>query len=134
MTRGEAKEIIKAFKALRNDATDKTASLCVSAYPKLKENGQLITAGTRIKWNGKLLRAAVDLWDTTENNPDNAPSLWEEINYKEGYRIIPTTITVGTAFAKDECGWYNDVLYKSLLDSNVWTPDQYPNGWEIVQQ
>ena len=23
-------------------------------------------------------------------------------------------------------------IYKSLIDNNVWSPDVYPNGWEIV--
>ena len=134
MTKGQARLLLEAFKALRNEADDKTASIAVVAYPTLKENGQLISAGTRIKWNGTLKRASVDLWDTAENNPDNAPTLWENIEYKDGYRIIPEVITVGTAFAKDECGWWNDVLYKSLMDANVYTPDAYPTGWEIVAE
>lgn len=46
--------------------------------------------------------------------------------------IIADTITAGTAFAKDECGWWGDVLYRSLIDANVYTPDDYPAGWEVV--
>lgn len=111
---------------------DKVASEAPSLFPVLKESGALISAGTRINWNGVVKRAAVDLWDTAENNPDNAPSLWENIDYKEGFRIIPETITTGTAFAKDECGWWGEVLYKSLIDANVYTPEQYAAGWEVV--
>lgn len=111
---------------------DKLASEAPDLFSGLKENGSLIPAGTRINWNGILKRAATDLWDTESNNPDNAPSLWEDITYREGYRIIPETITAGTAFAKDECGWWEDSLYKSLIEANVYTPAQYPAGWEIV--
>ena len=111
---------------------DKVASETPELFGRLNENGELIKVGTRINWNGVLKRASVDLYDTKENNPDNAPTLWEDIEYKEGYRIIPETITVGTAFSKDELGWWNDTLYKSLLDSNVWTPEQNPSGWEVV--
>ena len=130
MTRSEADKLIKAIICLREDATDKTASLSTIAYPTLKQNGSLIKAGTRINYNGKLLRASVDLWDTIENNPENAPTLWEEILYKEGVRIIPDVITVGTAFAKDEQGWWKDELYTSLINANVYTPDAYPAGWQ----
>lgn len=112
---------------------DKVASEAPVLFPSLKEDGSLVSAGTRINWNGVVKRAASDLWDTTENNPDNAPTLWEDISYKDGYRIIPEIITAGTAFAKYECGWWNDVLYKSLIDGNVYTPDAYPAGWEIVE-
>lgn len=111
---------------------DKVASETPELFGRLNENGELIKVGTRINWNGVLKRASVDLYDTKENNPDNAPTLWEDIEYKEGYRIIPETITVGTAFSKDELGWWNDTLYKSLLDNNVWTPEQNPSGWEII--
>lgn len=132
MTRKEAREFIRAFEALRGNADDKAASMAINVYPKLKEDGSLIRVGTRINWDGMLKRAAVDLYDTEGNNPDNAPTLWEDINYREGYRIITETITAGTAFAKDECGWWGDKLYKSLLDSNVWTPEAYPTGWEEI--
>lgn len=133
MTREEAKAFIAALGSLRDNATDAQASLAVAVYPKLNENSELIPAGTRINWNGAIKRAAADLWDTVENNPDNAPLMWEDINYREGYRVIPETITVGTAFAKGERGWWNDALYESLLDANVYTPDAYPAGWQIVE-
>ena len=112
---------------------DKEASVTPELFARLNENGELIKVGTRINWNGTLKRASVDLWDTKENNPDNAPTLWEDINYKDGIRIIPEIITVGTAFSKDELGWWKDVLYKSLLDNNVWTPEANPSGWEIEE-
>jgi hypothetical protein len=111
---------------------DKLASEAPDLSPALNGDGSLIPAGTRINWNGVLKRSAVDIWDTAENNPDNAPSLWEDINYRKGYRIIPATITVGTAFAKDEYGWWGEDLYKSLMDTNVYTPEQYPAGWEKI--
>lgn len=112
---------------------DKDASKTPELFGKLNQNGELVKAGTRINWNGFLKRAAVDLWDTKENNPDNAPTLWEDITYKDGIRIIPEVITAGTAFMKDERGWWKDVLYTSLLDNNVWTPEANPSGWAIVK-
>lgn len=101
-------------------------------FPRLKQNGALVAVGTRINHNGTIKRAAVDLWDTPENNPDNAPALWEDISYKDGYRIIPETITAGAAFAQDECGWWKGILYRSLIAANVYTPEQYAAGWEVV--
>ena len=111
---------------------DKLASETPELFDKLNENGELVPVGTRINWNGTLKRASVDLWDTKENNPDNAPTLWEDIEYKNGIRIIPEVITVGTAFSKDELGYWKDTLYKSLIDNNVWTPEANPSGWELV--
>ena len=112
---------------------DDTASTAVTLFPTLKQDGSEVKAGTRINWNGTIKKAAVDLWDTAENNPDNAPTLWEDIEYRDGYRVIPETITVGKAFAKDEYGWWGDVLYRSKVDANVYTPAVYPDNWEVVQ-
>lgn len=125
----QRKNIILAAASL----DDKNASITPELFGKLNNNGELVSAGTRINWNGVLKRATVDLWDRKENNPDNAPALWEDINYKEGIRIIPEVITVGLAFTKDECGWWKDNIYISLLDNNVWTPEANPSGWTLVQ-
>ena len=129
MTRSEAQKLIADIVKLREDATDAQASLAVSVYPTLKQNGSLIKLGTRINHNGMIIRAAVDLYDTETNSPENAPTLWEALNYKDGYRIIPEVITVGTAFSKGELGWWNGELYESLVNSNVYTPDQYAPNW-----
>lgn len=110
---------------------DKVASEAPDLLARLDQNGELVKAGTRINWNGVVKRATVDLWDTAENNPHNAPSLWEDIQYKEGYRIIPETITASGAFALGEIGWWKDAKYESLINANVYSPEQYPAGWKL---
>lgn len=132
MTKEKAYKLRSLIEQAAVSLPDKEASEGADLFPRLKGDGSLVKAGTRINWNGVVKRAAVDLWDREDSIPDNAPSLWENIGYKEGIRIIPETITAGTAFAKDEYGWWNDTLYKSLIDSNVWNPADYPAGWEEV--
>ena len=132
MKRNEALRLREIIEQAAVSLPDKEASEAAPLFPRLKEDGSLISAGTRINWNGIVKRAAVDLWDTEENSPDKAPALWEDISYREGFRIIPETITAGTAFALDECGWWEDKLYRSLIAANVYTPVAYPAGWESV--
>lgn len=112
---------------------DKDASGCVDLYPTLKQGGKLIRAGTRINWDGWLKQATVDLWDTEANDPDHAPDLWVKINYKDGVRVIPDVISAAEAFALDELGWWDGAIYKSLIAANVYTPDAYPQGWELQE-
>lgn len=122
------REAINAAGAMLTDAQ---ASTVATIYPGLKSDGSLVKNGTRIYWGGVLKKAAADLWDAKENDPDNAPNLWEDILYRDGIRIIPDVITVGLVFAKGEKGWWGDDLYVSLLDANNYTPEQYPRGWEL---
>jgi hypothetical protein len=126
----QRQNIIAATVSLDDETISKTPELLA----KMNYNGELIKSGTRINWQGIVKRAAVDLWDNEMNNPDNAVNLWEDIAYREGYRIIPDIITVGTAFAKGERGWWRDELYESLIDANVYTPDQYAAGWEKIAE
>ena len=133
MTRNEALRLRAIVEQAAASLPDKEASEGAVLFPRLTQGGSLVSAGTRICWNGTIKRAAVDLWDTDANSPDNAPTLWEDIAYRQGYRIIPATITAGTAFAQGECGWWGDTLYRSTIASNVWTPDAYPAGWEAVR-
>ena len=112
--------------------TDAQASSVQSLYSGMRYDGALIRAGTRIDWNGKLKKAAVDIWDREENNPDIAPLLWDDIEYRDGYRIIPQVITVGKAFSESEKGWWGDVLYRSKVNNNVYTPAEYSRNWEVV--
>lgn len=132
ITLERARQLRAMIEAAAGNLTDADASTAAELFPRLKQDGSLVSAGTRINWNGTVKRAAVDLWDRAENDPENAPTLWEDIGYRDGIRIIPETITAGLAFAKDELGWWGDTLYKSLLDANVWTPEQNASGWEKV--
>ena len=122
-------QLDKALPAVPN----KDASGCVDLYPTLKQDGNLIKVGTRINWGGWLKQATVDLWDTEENDPDHAPGLWVKINYKDGVRVIPDVISAAEAFALDELGWWDGAIYKSLIAANVYTPDAYPQGWELQE-
>ena len=132
MTKGDARKLRNIMEQAAATLDDATASQAAMLFPRLKGSGDLIPAGTRINYGGVIKRAAVDLWDTETNNPDNAPTLWEDLAYIDGIRIIPDVITAGTAFSKGEQGWWNGALYESQADNNVWTPDAYPAYWEEV--
>ena len=128
----EARKFRKAMLNIAPTLDDAAASTAPEMFPRMKYNGSLIPAKTRINWNGTLKLAAVDLWDREENNPDNAPNLWEDIAYRDGYRIIPEVITATLAFSKGEYGWWGDALYRSKVDGNAYTPAVYPDNWEVV--
>ena len=132
MKRSEALYLRSVVEQAAASLDDKTASTAVTLFPRLKGNGELVKAGARIHWRGVVKKAVVDLWDRKENDPENAPGLWEDILYKNGYRMIPEVIPVTSAFAEGECGWWDGVLYRSAVDANVYTPEQYPAHWEMV--
>lgn len=111
--------------------SDKDVSSVPEMLPRMRYKGAAIEAGTRINWNGKVKSAAVTLWDREDNSPDNAPNLWHDINYRNGIRVILEHIPVTDPFKRGEEGIDSDgVVWISLYDNNVYTPQQYAANWE----
>lgn len=132
MKRSEALAVRRLIEKAASRLDDKEASEAVTLFPNFKTDGSLVEAGTRIKWKGKIKKASVALWATELNDPDHAPTLWVDLEYRDGIRIIPEVITADRAFALDEIGWWGEVKYKSLRAGNVHTPVTYPAGWEAL--
>lgn len=134
MTRTRALALRAWIEKLSAGLSDADSSTCAELFPRLKENGELIEAGTRINYGGVIKKAAVSLWDTVENNPDNAPNLWADIDYINGIRKIPAVITVTLAFSYGELGiWEDGGVYRSLMEGNVYTPEEAADQWELVK-
>lgn len=63
--------------------------------------------------------------------PDTAVSLFKAIGItEEGYPEWSQPVGSSDAYNKDDIVSYKGTLYKSLIDSNVWSPETYPAGWE----
>ena len=134
-----AKTIKQGMVAGRSLLSDAEASQAPGLYPVMQYSGLAIEAGTIINWEGQLKRAASTLWDREEHDPVNAPTLWEDIAYRDGVRIIPDEITSTTAFALDELGYWRGSdaapagVYKSGMAGNVFTPGTTGAPWEWVR-
>ena len=133
MKLSEARKYRKVIESGGDGLNDREISEIPGAARGLKGDGSLIGAGTRIGWEGKVMRARTALWDRAENWPDRAPELWEEIGYRQGVRVIPESIEAENAFSKGERGWWGETLYESVIDANVWTPAAWPEGWKLIE-
>lgn len=72
----EAVAVRSAIETAVQSLDEETSAAVVALFPTLKGDGSLIRAGTKINWGGKIIRAAVDLWDREDHSPENAPTLW----------------------------------------------------------
>ena len=119
--------------------TDAEASEEPTLFPsweKMLEEGRVfskedVQKRPRIEYKGKLyfvigVHTVQDNW-----TPDTATSLYTEIKYRKGHRVIEEYITAEEKFHKGETGIDDeDVVWVSKVDNNVYTPKQYPNNWE----
>ena len=66
--------------------------------------------------------------------PDVSSSLWKSLSINEsGIPDWSQPISSVDAYNTGDEVMYNGVHYKSTIDNNVWAPDAYPQGWEVVK-
>ena len=121
----QARKLRPVIEQAAESLPDVTASTAPTLFPALKQDGALVKAGTRINWGGIIKRAAVDLWDTADNDPDHAPALWEDIGYRAGFRIAPDP------FASTNAAAMNNLEH--VAQGQVCSQDQVP-GVEVLRQ
>lgn len=66
--------------------------------------------------------------------PDTATSLYKKIGVTEdGYPEWVQPLGASDAYNKGDVVSYNGTLYQSTIDGNVWSPDNYPAGWQTYK-
>ena len=70
---------------------------------------------------------------SAEWTPDATPSLYKAIGVtEEGYPEWVQPLGASDAYNTGDIVSYNGTLYKSTIDGNVWSPEAYSQGWEVV--
>lgn len=69
-----------------------------------------------------------------EWTPDAVASLYKKIGVTEGgYPEWVQPLGASDAYNTGDVVSYNGVLYKSTIDANVYSPEVYAAGWELVE-
>lgn len=79
----------------------------------------------------QLYQVLQDHTSAAQWTPDTAISLYKAIGItKDGYPEWVQPLGSTDAYNIGDIVSYNGMLYRSVIDDNVWTPDAYPAGWE----
>ena len=92
-----------------------------------------VTVGERYVFNDVIYKVLIAHHTQTEWMPPLVPSLFARI-------LVPTPDVIPDWEQPDSTNGYmtgdkvryNDKIYESLIDNNVWAPDAYPAGWQEV--
>ena len=95
--------------------------------------------GDIVNYNGTLYKSIINgnVWA-----PDVYPAGWEvyaetpepEPGPSEDYPEWVQPTGAHDAYNTGDIVRYNGALYESLIDSNVYAPDAYPAGWQVVPE
>ncbi|MBQ5481374.1 MAG: hypothetical protein IIT67_08055 [Clostridia bacterium] len=127
-------QVIQAVKKFLSteteDLTDEDALDVAALYPTWASKiDREVKAGERLWYDGKLYKViqthtASNLW-----TPDHTPAIYTEVSIEEWPEWKRPT-GAHDAYNKGDKVTYNGAHYVSLIDANVYSPDEYPAGWE----
>jgi len=101
---------------------------------KAYKTKDIFSYGENAVGDPQLYQVLQDHTSAAEWLPSGATSLYKAIGITEGgYPEWVQPLGAADAYNTGDIVSYNDVLYKSLIDGNVWAPDAYPQGWEAYQ-
>ena len=128
MTREEAKTYRRKIEAAAASQTDEAALESVDLFPAWKE-GISVQTGERYRYNGKLYRVVQAHVTQDDWTPDVTPALFTEVSL-DSWPEWKRPTGAQDAYNKGDKVTYNGAHYVSLIDANVYSPDEYPAGWE----
>ena len=88
--------------------------------------------GVNAVGDAQLYQVLQEHTSSEEWTPDNAPSLYKAIGVTaEGIPEWVQPLGSSDAYNKGDIVMYNGTKYKCIIDNNVWSPSEYPSGWEV---
>ena len=134
-----ARELRRVIEQLAETLDDDAAAENTELFKQWDPDGHDYAAGDRVRDDGVLYKVLQEHTSQPDWTPADAPSLfarvlagqdgtdigvWEQPDstnpYMTGNRVHYPTL--------------EDPIYESLIDGNVWSPEAYPQGWQIVEE
>ena len=80
---------------------------------------------------GRVVRL-LQVYDSTiyTQEPEELPAQWGFVWSTDPAKALPFVAISTSPYNTGECCTENGVAYRSVIDNNVWSPSEYPVGWE----
>lgn len=118
--------------AEKGDIDEVTASENASLFLEW-QTGVNYKVNTLLQYEGFLYRVLQEHTSQEDWKPNITPSLYKALIVNENGILewARPISSVDAYMTGDEC-MFNGVHKRSTIDYNVWSPDEYPEGWEDV--
>jgi hypothetical protein len=134
-----AEQYRKALQMYAQTVTDAEAMEIATVYPKyevgrLYKANEMFIHGENSVGDPQLFRVVQEHTSQVDWIPSETPALYTPIGLNDaGYPVWSKPTGSHDAYNIGDIVDYNGVLYKSLIDGNIWSPDEYPSGWEVYE-
>ena len=133
-----AEQFRKALQLFAASLSDEKAMEIASVYDewvsgKAYEVGEFLRYGENQVGDSQLYKVVQAHTSQEDWTPDTTPSLYVPIGLTDdGYPVWSRPTGAHDAYNEGDVVDYNGTLYKSIINGNVYSPDEYPQGWEVV--
>ena len=112
---------------------DDVALKIPDVFPAWSGDGVEYKKDTKLTYNGVLYKVLQGHTSQPDWTPEAAPSLFAKVLTSDDGTPLPWEQPGSTnPYMKGDKVLYNDKVYESLIDNNVWSPEAYPAGWKEV--
>lgn len=133
-----AEQFRKALQMFAMSLEDEKAMEVATIYDpweigKAYTMGEFLTYGVNGVGDPQLYKVVQDHTSQADWRPDITPALYVAIGLDEqGYPVWSKPTGAHDAYNAGDIVDYNGKLYESLIDGNVYSPEEYPAGWKEV--
>lgn len=122
------KTVEQAFETIKQTLPDEQKISFVSLYP-LFEIEKEYNTGDEFQYNGKIYRVLQKHTSQEHWKPTEAVALYVDIENKLNIQEFKQPTGSTDAYEIGDKVLFNDKTYESIINANVWSPTDYPQGW-----
>jgi len=125
--------------AARTEMTENEALEIPEVFEEYKagkqyEAGDIIKYGANADGASQLYQVAQAHISQADWKPDATPALYRPVGFTDGGAAVWVKPTgAHDAYNTGDKVLYNGKIYVSLIDGNVYSPDEYPAGWREAE-
>lgn len=133
-------QIRRALQLFATALTDEQAMEVAAVFDPWKVGkaytvGDFLTYGANSVGDPQLYKVVQTHTSQADWKPDTTNSLYVAIGLDDsGYPVWSRPTGAHDAYNNGDIVNYNGVLYRSLINGNTYSPDEYPAGWEQVTE
>lgn len=136
-TEPDYEQVMQAVKNMLSTSvenlSDEEALQVAALYPTWASKvGEQVNVGERYWYDGKLHKVLQQHAVQSDWTPDISASLFTEVRIEEWPEIVIPIPSTNPYMSGDKVT-YNGNHYICQIDNCVWTPDEYPSGWRLVE-
>ena len=135
-----AEQYFRALQMFANSLDEEKATEVAYMYDpwelgKSYSVGEFLTYGVNGVGDPQLYKVVQAHTSQADWRPDATPALYVAIGLDEqGYPVWSQPTGAHDAYNTGDIVDYNGILYESLIDGNVYSPDTYPVGWKEKEE